>query len=111
LSLVSAGAASRQSGWERVAVFRDPYTPPLLRAFLWQLFLLYFFSMVGDLGESLQSCCFASVAFWLGTILILVRRPRNRTPGDLGYIRWALVPIVLVSNPIFIWVWKLKGLL
>jgi hypothetical protein len=93
-------------------VLRDPYTRPLLRALLLQLFLLYFYKeMILDLGQRLQACRAASAAFWLGTILILVRRPRNPTSGDLTYIRWGLVLVVLVSNPIFIRVWEIKGVL
>ena len=91
-------------------MLRDPYTRPLLRAFVWQLALLFFYKVIVlDLGQRLQACCFASAAFWLGTILILVRRPRHPTPGDLAYIRWGLLPIVLVSNPIFVAVWQMKG--
>jgi hypothetical protein len=91
-------------------MIRDPYFRPLCMAFLWQVFFLYFYkAMVLDLGQRFQACCLASVAFWLGTVLILVRRPRNPTPSDLAYIRWGLLPIVLISNPIFIWVWELKG--
>ena len=75
-----------------------------------QLALLYFYRhMVLDLGEHLQACCLASVAFWLATILILVRRPRSPTQGDLIYIRWGMLPIVFVSNPIFMMVWEMKG--
>lgn len=91
-------------------MLRDPYTRPLLRAFLLQIALLYFYKhMVLDLGERLQACCLASVAFWLGTIMVLARRPRNPTQGDLTYIRWGLLPIVFFSNPIFMTVWKMKG--
>jgi hypothetical protein len=93
-------------------MLRDPYTRPLLLAFLLQLLFLFFYKvMVLDLGQGLQACCYGSVAFWLGVVLILVRRPRNPSPGDLTYIRWGLIPIVLISNPIFLWVWKAKGVI
>jgi hypothetical protein len=93
-------------------MFRDPYFRPLLCAFGWQFAFLFIFRvMVLDLGQRLQACCAASAAFWLGAILVLVRRPRNPTRGDLAYLKWGLVPIVLVSNPVFIWVWTLKGAL
>jgi hypothetical protein len=87
----------------------DPYTGPLLRAFICQVLLLCLYSLFLDLGQHIRACCGASVGFWLGAILILVRRPRHPTAGDLAYIRWGLVPIILVGSEAFVWVWKLRG--
>jgi hypothetical protein len=89
---------------------KDPYVRPLLQAFICQFAWVFFCGLcVLDMGVSLRACCYASEGFWLGVILILVRRPRNPTRGDLLYIRWGLVPIVLVAHPLFMLVWKLKG--
>jgi hypothetical protein len=47
----------------------------------------------------------------MGTVLILVRRPRNPTRGDLAFIRWGLLPIVVIGSELFIAVWKFKHLI
>ena len=94
---------------ELVITLKNPYTRPLVSAFFLQVALLFFFSLILDLDDvALQACCFSSVAFWMGVILILIRRPRSPTKGDLIYICWGLLPIVLVGVPAFIWVWELK---
>lgn len=89
----------------------DPYTRPLLQAFCFQLGLVFFFSLLLDFHVRLQACCYSSVAFWLGTVLILIRRPRAPTRGDLAYIRWALLPIVAIGVPAFLHVWRLKNVI
>jgi hypothetical protein len=71
----------------------DPYSLPLLRALVLQVVLLLIYSQFLDLGQHLQACQYSSVGFWLGVVLILVRRRATPTPGDLTYIRWGLLPM------------------
>jgi len=91
---------------------RDVYTRPLIQAFALQLVLVFLYDYCClDLGEHRQACCYSSVVFWLGTVLILVRRPRKPTRGDLAFIRWGLLPIVLFGSELFVAVWKFKRLI
>jgi hypothetical protein len=86
------------------------FARPLVRALLLQVGLLvFFFGLFLDFGESLRSCCYLSIVFWLGTIIILIRRPQNPTRGDLAYIRWGLLLIVLLGIPALWAVWHFKA--
>jgi hypothetical protein len=89
-------------------LLRDPYARPLMQAVLLQFGLVFFSAMILDGGVCLQACCYSSAAFWLGTLLLLIRRPRSPTRGDLAFIRWALPAVVAVGVPAFLWVWQLK---
>jgi hypothetical protein len=82
-----------------------------MRAALLQFGLLLFFSLFLDFGVLCQACSFSSVTFWLGTIIILIRRRGNPTAGDLTYLRWGLLVINLIGVPAFVTVWRLKGLI
>jgi hypothetical protein len=87
----------------------DPYFRPLLRALLLQFLLLAFCTRILDGGVIFDACAKSSAAFWAGVIVILVRRPKNPTRGDLIYVRWGLLPIVTVGVYGFLTVWHAKG--
>lgn len=57
-----------------------------------------------DLHISLYSAC----AYWAGGLLIILRRPRHPTRGDLFYLQYAMPILLLVDFVIFPWVWYLK---
>jgi hypothetical protein len=92
-----------------MSVLTDAYFRPLLRSLLLQIGLLVFLSLILDHGVLLQACSFSSVPFWLGVTMIILRRPKSPTAGDLAYIRWGLVFILLYAMPAFIVVWRLKN--
>ena len=94
-----------------MSLLRDAYSRPLMRAALLQFGLLLFFSLFLDFGVLCQACSFSSVAFWFGTILIMIRRRGNPTAADLTYIRWGLLLINLLGMPAFVMVWRLKGVI
>jgi hypothetical protein len=80
-----------------------------MNAVVLQLFLLAFCSLFLDGGRIFTACCYSSPAFWISTAIILIRRPANPTAGDVTYIRWGLLIIVLVGIPAFLEAWHLKG--
>jgi len=95
-----------------MSLLGDSYSGPLARALLLQLVMLVVcVGCVLDLGETGEACAYSSVAFWCGTLIILIRRPAKPTPGDLFYIRWGLVFINLIGIQAFHTVWRLKGVI
>lgn len=86
------------------------YARPLLFALLFQLL---FISFVGaccmDLGQSFRACVYASIGYWAGVAVILIRRPRAPTKSDLQFIRWGWMLIVPLGGAAFRWVWSLHG--
>jgi hypothetical protein len=87
----------------------NPYSAPLLTAFLTQIAVLALSGMVLDRGYVHTACRYASVGFWLGVVLVLCRRPASPQPSDLAYIRWGLPVIVVIAVPLFLAVWHWKG--
>jgi hypothetical protein len=95
-----------------MSLLTDPYSRPLARAALIQFGLLFVCgSMILDEGVVLSACRPCSATFWMGTIIILIRRRANPTPGDLAYIRWGLLIINVIGVPAFHAVWRMKGLI
>ncbi len=52
--------------------------------------------VIMDGGHMLPLCELALAGFWAGALLILARRPRNPTPGDLAFVRWGFLGLVLL---------------
>ena len=94
-----------------MSFFKDTYSRPLARAALIQVGVILFFGLMLDEGVRLSAALPCSAAFWMGTIIILVRRRANPTPTDLAYIRWGLLIINVIGVPAFLTVWQMKGLI
>jgi hypothetical protein len=90
----------------------DPYSGPLGRALLTQLCLILVCgACILDEGVTLSACLPCSAAFWMGTMVILIRRRASPKRSDLFYIRWGLLFVNAIGIPAFFTVWRMKGLL
>jgi hypothetical protein len=87
-------------------IISDPYARPLFRAFAVQVALLL---CCGASRETFRACCFSCVGFWGTAIVILVRRPRSPTKGDLDFISWWLLPIAVFGTLAANVYWHLIG--
>jgi hypothetical protein len=69
-------------------------------------------ALVYDMGETQRLCAIASIPFWLAVAMIGYRRP-TLTKGDQVFVRWSLLPIVLVTAPLVVlardWFVRLRG--
>ena len=50
------------------------------------------------------------MVFWLGVLLILIRRREKPTRADLVFIRWALLPVGVLATEGILFVWRMHGL-
>jgi hypothetical protein len=74
----------------------SPEVPPaVLTGIGVQAFLFLLTALVLDHGRTNQFCCIGLIAHWLGVLMILGRRPRSPTQGDLWFIRWGAVLLLL----------------
>ncbi|MBI5760042.1 MAG: hypothetical protein HZA46_16115 [Planctomycetales bacterium] len=89
--------------------FDPEYPRPLLHALCIQLGLLVLTALILDHGIVFTACRYASVGFWAGVVLILVRRPVAPTKSDLLYFRFGLPVISVTVVPLFLCVWQIKG--
>jgi hypothetical protein len=87
-------------------ITKDPYFRPLLQALGLQCLLLLFSGCCGMPPELfVRGCCYASAGFWFAVIVVLVRRPRSPTQGDLAFIRWGLLPIGVFGTMTALFYW------
>jgi hypothetical protein len=88
----------------------DSYRRPLWDAFAVQAVLLMLSAMMLDFGVTAQCSLIALLAFWGGTLMVLLRRPRNPTRMDLGWIRWGYLPLLIAVQFVARSVWHWRGL-
>ena len=63
-----------------------------------------------DGGQLLQMWLFTMAAYWVGSIVMMIRRPDNPTKVDLFLIRWSFpVLFLFVTIPLSILIWRLRG--
>ncbi len=58
-----------------------------------------------DFGMTARCSLIALLAFWGGTLLVLLRRSRNPTRIDLWLIRWGYLPLVVAVQVVARSVW------
>jgi len=78
-------------------------------AFIIQIVLCAIYWTALDMGQRRHASASASAIFWLGVVLILVRRSENPTRGDLAFIRWALLPIGVLGCEFILLVRHMRG--
>ena len=85
------------------------YHRALIQALALQVVLLILGAMVLDGGECLSAVVYSSIAYWAGLAFVVFRRPSTPTGGDLVFVRYGLIPIVIGGVLLFIYVWGKKG--
>ncbi len=53
--------------------------------------------MILDTGLVFKRVAIASVAFWLLTLIIIVRRGRNIPDFDILLVKWGYLPLLLIT--------------
>lgn len=80
-----------------------------LRPLFIQLFLLE--SAVCGMPQDMfvRGCLFASIGYWTGVGIILLRRGKNPTAGDVSFLRWGLLPVGILGMiaALSYWSWKI----
>jgi hypothetical protein len=59
----------------------------------------------------LKASLYAYLPYVAGAAIVLVRRAKSLTKGDCLHLKWGWVPIIMFGVPLFVRVWKAKGLL
>ncbi len=68
-------------------------------------------AMMLDGGVFLEVWCFTILAFWVGVILIVLRRPLSPTRLDVLAIKYGFVPFFIVACWLSFGIWKFRGAL
>ena len=74
-----------------------------------QLAALIFAGLILDMGEWALATCRISAAFWVGVVIVLVRRHNVLTRGDHRFLRYGLLPLLLIGIPITLTIWGYRG--
>jgi hypothetical protein len=72
------------------------YIRQICLALIQQVMLVLLAALILDMGETIRVTVPASIGFWVGLLVILIRRPMTPTSGDLLFIRWGCV-LAIVS--------------
>ena len=73
--------------------------------------VIVLYSLMLDCGEHLRACLYGEAGYAAGAILIVARRARSLTSGDLLFLRWGGQAIIAITVPIAVEVWRAKELI
>jgi hypothetical protein len=62
-----------------------------------QLPLLLLSAMLLDGGLVFKRVAIASVAFWILTLMVMIRRGRNITDSDILVVKWGYLPLLFAT--------------
>lgn len=93
-----------------VAMMR-PSSRDLLIAGAVQFLALLFAASILDMGQWAQATGDISVGYWVGIAIVIVRRSNSLTAGDHVYVRFGLVPLLMVGVPVTLGIWAYRGLM
>ena len=85
------------------------YTRPVIEAAALSAVLLILSFMVLDMGETGYASVFAVVAFWVGVLQIVWRRPQTPTVADLQAIRFGPLVVVFTAQVLARLIWQWRG--
>jgi hypothetical protein len=71
---------------------------------LYQLLTLGLFGSMLDRGVHFRACYLSWLLYLPGAFIIFVRRRKAPTTGDLIYLKWAAVPMVVFGMPLFMYI-------
>lgn len=83
----------------------EEWTFPLLQ----QAIVMILAGMVLDGGRIFQMCFYAMVAYWGGIFMMSRRRKKAYTRVDLLLVRYAFIPLCVISGYLTSWIWHLRG--
>ena len=87
------------------------YSRAIIQAIIFQVLLGMLAGMNLDLGQTKYAYMYCSIPFWIGVAMIMLRRKNLPTKGDIRFIAYGLIPIMLGGIPLFLYVWERKGIL
>jgi hypothetical protein len=64
-----------------------------------------------DLGQFMAATVYLSVGFWASVLIVVARSRKGLTRGDRLFIRYGLLPILILGIPAFFFVWDHKKVL
>ena len=77
---------------------------------IFQIAICLLTSLITDLGQTFQIWAITMAAYWIGAIVIMLRRPQSPTRIDLFLARWAFPFLFMLAFPVTTLVWKMRGI-
>ncbi len=74
--------------WHRKLGIDPAYDRQIWFAVKQQVVLTILAGLVLDMGETVRGMAAVMIGYWVGTVIILVRRPMSPSKGDLLFVRW-----------------------
>jgi hypothetical protein len=76
---------------------RRPFEGPVLQAFLTQVLFYLATSCIDDFGAGGWAAIISGIPFWIVVVFLKIRNPHSPRRFTLLFIRWGLIPIVILS--------------
>jgi len=71
------------------------YRPRVLFALTMQILISLVAGLLLDGGQTARAVGVALLGFWIGTALLIARRPTSPTAVDLLWVQWGFLPVVI----------------
>ena len=78
-------------------VLSDDYKPPIRFALIQQSVVAVLCLLLLDGGAMAKHCAIVMLAFWSAVAIVMIRHPQSPTDADKLLIRFAFIPLFVVS--------------
>ena len=86
------------------------YRQAIFEAVGLQVLLGFLSLLILDGGTTARICGVALVAFWIGALVLIWRRPKWPTPTDIQVLRFGYLPVVVLAFFLVHFVWSMRGI-
>jgi multisubunit Na+/H+ antiporter MnhE subunit len=74
--------------WHRKLKIAPVYDQQIWFSVKQQVILAILAALVLDMGETARGMAAVIIGYWIGAVIILIRRPLSPSKGDLLFVRW-----------------------
>ena len=89
----------------------DKYWAAIKVSLAFQIFLCLLTLLITDFGQTFQIWAITMAAYWVGVIVIAMRRPTDPTRLDIFLVQWSFPFLFILAIPLTTYIWKARGLM
>ena len=86
------------------------YRKPIFEAIGLQIVVGFLSLLILDGGTIARICGIALMAFWIGAVVLIWRRPNSPTPADIELLRFGYLPVIFIAYFFVRFISTIKGI-